>query len=481
MESVSDQSREEVPRRRPFGDADDGAYVPSPGFLPVRRVAAAPSGGALSGPTLSHNIHKPVSDAPRLVTGHAGDHRLVHALLRAVQQSPSQEDFATWLDEPSYEPTDRLLVKRGNQIVAHLQLLYRGAWFHGIQIPVGSVQDLAILPEYRRAGYERLLVSAAEQAMHNNQSVVSIVRTDRPDVFRSCGWTEAESQGYSQANVNDVLAHLTAQAAVRRRRLRHLRIRLWRHVELDAVRTVYRTSAANLWGSWLRPEPYWRWLVARRAHSEVIVAIDGPDEINNLQSQPNIVGYAVTHGSRVVELCTLPEYPGVALRLLARACRDAIEHDCRTLSIHVPATDPLHEVIVTAGGCWCTDAQNSGGTLMVKLIDPTRWIEAMYIQIQRRAKLAGLERPCEIVFATGRHKQRFVLTHRSSRLVRDDETPADVACSPETFSALLVGNLNVAQAAQARLLRANRPMLDKLAVLFPPTLFWQSQFDMLRL
>ena len=63
--------------------------------------------------------------------------------------------------------------------------------------------------------------------------------------------------------MNDVLAHLSAQTAMRRRRARRLRIRLWRHVELDAVRDIYRMSAAHGWGAWHRSEPYWRWLVGR--------------------------------------------------------------------------------------------------------------------------------------------------------------------------------------------------------------------------
>jgi predicted acetyltransferase len=482
MESVSDQSRDDNLGRRSSRDADDAGRVPSAGRSSRRRTAATLAGDPFRVPVKAGSSRQTHGDSPRLVTGNSGDHRLIHALLRAVQQAPSQEDFASWLDEPSYEPADRLLVKRGDQIVAHLQLLYRGAWFHGVQLPVGGVQDLAVLPEYRQMGYDRLLVCAAEQAMRDNQSVVSLLRTDRPDVFRSCGWMDAHAQGYSQAHVNDVLAHLAAQSAVRRRRTRRLRIRLWRHVELDAVRYVYRAAAAHGWGAWQRSEPYWRWLVGRRAHSELIVAIDGPDDVDDLQTESNIVGYAVTKGSRVVELCCLPEYGSAALRLLARTCRDAIEQGCRTITVHTPASDSLHELIVTAGGHWSADPQASGGVLMVKLLDPPRWIEATYLEMQRRAKHAGLERPCEIVFDTGRHRERFLLTHRSSRLVRDDEAAADVCCAPDTFAALLVGNLNVARACQEGLLRiASDDARDKLAVLFPPALFWQSQFDTLRL
>src|SRR5262245_17494078 len=361
-----------------------------------------------------------------LVPGHAGDHALVHALLRAVNQAPSYEDFVTWLDEPAYEPSDRLLVKHGNQIVSHLQVLHRTAWFEDVRLPVGSAQDLAVLPEYSQAGYDGQLIAAAERAMRDSQSIVSLIRAPRPEPFRSAGWMDVRVGGYSQANVGDILAHLSVEAPPRHRRSRALRIRRWRHVEMDATRAVYSASAANHWGAIYRAEPYWQWLVGRKAHSDVIVAVEGPDEWDDLTTEPAIVGYAVTAGAQVLELCCLPEFARAAPRLLVRACQDAIERDHHTLALHTAASDPLHELIVTAGGTWCTDDRHSGGTLLVKLLDGPRWIDAIYPILRRRAKGAGLPRPLAICFDTGDEHFRLVLTRRSSRLVADEATAADV-------------------------------------------------------
>lgn len=421
------------------------------------------------------------SNGPRLVTGHAGDHALVHALLRAVNQAPSHEDFGTWLDEPSYEPSDRLLVKHGERIVAHVQLLHRTAWFDGVKVPLGSVRDLAMLPEYAHAGYDQLLLSTAERRMRDGQAIASLVRTDRPEPFRAAGWVDVRARGYSQASIGNVLAHLSVQAAPSQRRPRPLRIRRWRHVEMDAVRAVYTAAAARYWGALYRAEQYWQWLVGRKAHSDLIVAVDGADEWDNLATQSRIVGYAVTHGARVLELCCLPAYARAAPRLLVRACQDAIERDRHTLSLHTPASDPLHELIVTAGGSWCADERGASGTLLVKLLDPPRWIEAIYPILRRRAKGAGLPRPLGLCFDDGDEQYRLVVTRRSSRLVADDATRADVRCDPQALWALLVGNLNVARAREAgRLQVADDDTLHRLAVLFPPALFWQSQFDALR-
>jgi predicted acetyltransferase len=417
----------------------------------------------------------------RLVTGHAGDHALVYALLRSAYQAPSYQDFITWVDDPTYEPSDRLLVKHDGQLIAHVQLAHRTAWFEGVKLPVGGLQDLAVLPEYAQAGCEQLLLLAAEQALRDGGSIVSLVRTDRPEPFRAAGWFDTRARGYSQVSIGDLLAHLSAQGEARFRRLRSLRVRRWRHVELDGVRPVYALAAARHWGALYRAEPYWQWLVGRKAHSDLIVAVEGAEEVDDLEHPSPIVGYAVSHGARILELCTQPRYARAAPRLLVRACHDAIEGDHHTISLHTAPSDPLHELVVTAGGTWCTDERGSGGALLVKLLDPARWVEAIYPILRRRAKAAGLPRPLALCFDAGQEHYRLVITRRSSRLVADDTVAADVRCDPTTFAALLVGNVNIARAREAGSIEVNDDdVLHRLTVLFPPALFWQSQFDLLR-
>ncbi|MEX2317983.1 MAG: GNAT family N-acetyltransferase [Pirellulales bacterium] len=434
---------------------------------------------------------------PQLVTGHAGDHALVYSLLRAVNQAPAQEDFISWMDEPSYEPSDRLLVKHGEQIVGHAQLLHRTASFHGIRLPVAGMQDLAVLPEYVPAGYERLLIDAAERVMREGRAVVSLVRTERPEPLISCGWAEVRVPGYSRACVGDVLAHLSAQrrqggvagnresdramaVGAFSRRSAALAIRRWRHVELRSVRTVYDAVLDDRWGALCRTDQYWQWLVGRSAHSGLIVAVQDDEELSDSEAESRIVGYAVTHGSQVLELCCWPGFARAAPRLLARACQDAIERDYHTISLHTPACDPLHELMVTAGGTWCTD-RGAGGVLLVKLLDPPRCIEAMFPLLRRRAKTAGIARPCHVGFDVDSKRWRLNLTRRSSRLIEDDAAVPDVLCDRAAFADLLTCNLETAELLnKIRPVRANDGLIDKLAALFPPALFWQSQFDALR-
>lgn len=429
---------------------------------------------------------KPVRARPSalaVTNANAGDHKPIYDFLRIANSAPSYEDYLASFDEPTYEPTDRLLVKFDGQIIAHALVLDRVAWFHGVKLPVGGIECLATLPEYCDAGYERQLISAAEHALRDSQSAIAFARTDRVDAFRAAGWCEVASPCYSQANVHDVLTKIAPQTTddplVPRER--PLRIRRWRHVEIEALLSVYRYAAASTWGALDRTEPYWRWLVGRNLHDELIVAIHGRDDWDSLDSLPNIVGYSIARGSQVVELATLPNFCRAAAPLLARACQDAIERDHRTISLHLPAADPLHGAMLAAGGRWLQNGRTGGSTWMAKLFDPVRWIEGTYGVLLERAKAAGLPRPLAIVFNAGRHTYRLELTRRSSHFIRDAVTKPNVRCTSQTLGALLLGTVDVAAACDSNQIECSSPVIrSQLAALFPQITFWQSPLDSLR-
>src|SRR5258705_4755055 len=58
----------------------------------------------------------------RLAMAKTGDHPLIHELLVSVFHGPTLAEFQAQLDEPGYEPADRLIVKDGEEIAAHLRL-----------------------------------------------------------------------------------------------------------------------------------------------------------------------------------------------------------------------------------------------------------------------------------------------------------------------------------------------------------------------
>jgi predicted acetyltransferase len=429
--------------------------------------------------------------------GNVGDHVLVEELLRACGRAPSPEGFSAWLDEPSYEPADRLLIRRQGRILAHAQLLFRLTSFGGVKVPSAGLIDLATLPEYETEGLEQRILAAAEQTMRDEGAVVSLLRTDRPEIFVPAGWHVVSAEGYSQANSRDILSYLTAQSSIRRRERRQFHVRLWRHFELDALMPVYRSSADH-WGTVVRSEAYWHWLIGRTAHDKVIVAIDGPtpeqrmgefvehtngamQETPVVNAMPRIAAYAVLQGSRVLELCCQPGCEIAGTLVLARACRDAIEQDHHAITLHTPAHDTLHEVLITAGGTWCAGCTSGDGVLMVRLLDPGRWIEALYPVLLARAKQAGIKRPCDIHLEVGGQDCCLRLTRRSSRLECGSRDHADAACDPSAFERMLLGDVTVNSLLDAGRLSVNRPeVAGQLSALFPAQCLWQSPFDLLR-
>jgi len=436
------------------------------------------TGGTAQGLLASGSL-PPHSDAVRLVAGHAADHRLIYELLRTSPLAPSADSFSSSLEDPSYEPTDRLLVKRGTQLLGHVQLVHRCAWFHGVKLPITSVDGLVTLPELRDAGYDRLLFSAAEQSLRSTHAVVAFAHTDRVELFRAAGWSELAQPRHTEANVHEVLAGLAAHHetpwSLSTRRERPLRIRHWRHVELEPLLEVARQAAAATWGGLDRNEAYWRWLVGRKTHDALIVAIDGPDDWDALHVPSHIIGYAVTRGSQLMELGATADLRAVK-PLLARACQDAIERDYRAISLHSPPLDPLHDALLSAGGRWCARPRHD--SWLVKLLDPVRWVEAMYPVLLERAKAAELARPLAIGFDIGRRRYRFELTRRSGHMLLDDSVASDVTCSPSTLSALLVGHLDLKEARQTgRVYFTNDEIAARIAALFPQVAFWQSPFD----
>ena len=88
----------------------------------------------------------------RVVSASAGDHPMIHQFLVSVFHKPSPAEFQAQLEEPSYEPAYRLVIKDGTQIVAHLRLLSREMRLGRLVLPVGIIADLATLPEYRGLG-----------------------------------------------------------------------------------------------------------------------------------------------------------------------------------------------------------------------------------------------------------------------------------------------------------------------------------------
>lgn len=469
---------EDSPRER-MAALQDIRKSDRPSTLPLRASKGA-----------AHSLHrsallKDLGDGVQLVAGNAGDHSLVLQLLVQVYQSSIGEDFQSRLDDPGYEPSDRILLMRSGQLIGHVQISKHIGWFQQQRCPVARLQDFVTLPEYRGATYGRSLLQVAEETASREGAVVGYVQTNEPEWFREQGWSVCRGQGHTQANTHGILSHFDAQWANPRRKRPKLEIRAWRHFEADSLRAVYQQMCPNLWGCLQRSEQTWQWLLGRKAHDQVLIAVkrDGKQPTTPHAGQvPHIVGYAVTRDAAIVEMFTLPGYPAASSQLVARACRDAIDRDHRFLSLHTPAADPMHELLVTAGGSWVSDAEANGGVAMMKLLAPQRWVERMYPVFHQRTRETGISSSQKVEFGVDDGQHQFVLTRRSARLEEANSTETKVHCSWTTFQDLLLSNLRFSETtASEQLAIDDSTNLSTLATLFSPKLFWQSPLELLRL
>ena len=383
------------------------------------------------------------------------------------------------MDGPCYQPDDRLVIRKGASLIGHVHLASRTAHFGDAVLPIAGLHNLAVLPEYGQRGLELELVRAAAHSMRQRGAVLSLVRTSQPNILEGQGWQPARWQGWSEASARDLLSHISPQWYPQPASRRGLRVRLWRRVETDSLLPIYNTGLGGAWGVICRDDEYWRWLLSRSLYGEILVAVDDKQVRGKQTESPAIVAYAVVNGDRILELAHLPGYESARPKLLAQICRNAIESGRRAVTLHTPANDPLHDLLVTAGGSWSNNAADNK-SLLVKLLDPQRWVASLHSVLRRRAKQVDLRLPLEIGFQVGLDYWKLSLSRQGCQLLNlePEQTPLDICCTEQAFQQILLGNAD-SQTWQelGELDILNREAANTLTAVFRPVLYWQSALD----
>ncbi len=470
------------------GDGHRPTWPPSIAAVPADRSLRDGIAGARFGeaPIFLRGPH-PDDEPLELVPAGAGDHPSIQRFLLNVFHGPSASEFQAQRDEPTYEPTDRLLIKRGPQMIGHVMLTQRQMHFGPWVLPVTGVSDLGTLPEFRGQGLAAVLLAEAERQMFTDGAVMGMLRTSLPQFFMSRGWIVCGRHCYSTAGARDILSYLSAAETSRGpvaistenvAAAPRLNIRLWRHVEQAALSRLYRVNTQDSFGWLARRDDYWRWLISRRGYDRIYVAIDGPDKLDLDGAMTPIVGYAVMKEGRIVELMTSQERPDAAAQLLARACGDAIERDQHTMRLDAPPGHPLHRLIEAAGGRHRCHEAEQGEVFMVKLFDPLGFLEQLGPQLHQRAKAAGLSRPCELGLLLGPEKLSVVVTRRSVKLIAGKLGRSYLACTTASLAQLMLGHLDVeAATATGRLTASTRVAVETASALFPRLPMWRAPWD----
>jgi len=414
---------------------------------------------------------------PRLavVPAGPGDYPGIYHLLAAVFQGPSRSEFRASLEDPHYHPHDRLLVKRGQKIVAHVLVTRRVMQFGPLQLPVAGLDWLGALPRFRAQGHGRRLLTAAEDHMASLGALVALAWTRIPHFFRRTGWALCGSRSFARAGARDVLSGLMARGLLRRG-CKRLNIRPWRRMELGALVRIYNQNLGGTFGPFERTEAYWKWLVNRNAYDQICVALDGPDLLELEEIRAPIVGYAVTRGERVVELFTAPGHRMAAAQLLARACRDAIERGRHTVRLDAPPNSRIDKLFRAAGGNARDHEIDPRLVLMAKLLSPVKMLRALADELHCRAEAADLARPVELGLLVDGKKYRLAVTPGGVQAIGRNIGRSYLRLNVADFTRLVLGHLDWDQAlSDGRVqpstniaLCAGRALFPTLPLWFPP-------------
>src|SRR5262249_15191903 len=158
----------------------------------------------------------------------------------------------------------------------------RAMHFGSTVIPVCGVTELATLSECRGNGYATALIAAAEHQMQADGSELGFVRTTAPQLFERQGWMPWGRHCHSTVGTREVLAQLCMQDRPRSSPLglgpnevkrEPLSTRIWRHVEQAALMRLYDSHARKSYGSLVRSDNYWQWLVSRHGYDQIYVVV----------------------------------------------------------------------------------------------------------------------------------------------------------------------------------------------------------------
>ncbi len=422
-------------------------------------------------------------------TASAADHFAIHRFLLSVFQRPSASEFQAQLDDPFYEPSHRLLVRDGPEIVAHLRAIHREIRFDTTVLPVTYVGDVATLPQYRGCGCATALLQEATRRMTQDGTVLGLLCTNRQAYYERRGWVVCGRHSYAVAASRSIRSHLQTLAAEQishiatklgQGKTRRYTIRLWRRVERAALIRLYEEVVARTHGSIVRTPAYWQWLLSRQGHERIYVAITGRDKLTLDDQLAPIVGYAVTKGGRIVELIGAAEHPEAIRQLLLRACGDAIEQDVHSIRLDAPPGHPMHQLFVHAGGEHVCQEADRSYVYMARLPQPRELLKAIGPILYRRVREADFPSGCELglMLEHGRialRVQRSGVSLTSGRLGR-----SYLQCTAAQLTQLLLGHLDLQAALEAGRIRASTRIAERAALaLFPQLDWWHPSWDFL--
>ena len=417
-----------------------------------------------------------------IVPARPGDYAATLHFLTSVFRGPSSAEFRATVEDPAQEPGDRLLLKRGHDVLGHALVTHRVIRLGRSVVPAAGLQCLATVPDLRGQGFGALLLRRAERQMIDEGNALGLLATTTPQFFARLGWTAWGRRNQYSANVHKILSVLAAKGLYPKVR-KPLDIRPLRRMEVAEVAKIYQANIMERHGPLERSEAYWHWLINRSAFDEFLVAIDRRDAGRSSNQDAEIVGYAVLKGNRIAELFTQPDHKKAGVQLLSRACGDAIEQGVDTLQIDLAPRDRLSRVLKAADAV-PPSGNRQDEVLMAKVLCPERMLHCLGNELNNHARDAGLPLSLDFGLAVGQQKYQISIDSHEP----GNGSPAhtvDVAAGsigrsylrvePSRLTSLFLGRVDWDSPGDIE--PSTKLAEEAAAVLFPRRTLWRPTFD----
>ena len=412
----------------------------SAGVLLPSVADSAAAGESLAEKRGRRRVRSPVAPAT------SGDHAAIYFFLSDVFQGPTRAEFKASLEDPFYEPRDRLLLRRGRpdhrprppdasrDAVRPRCRSPSPAWIGWASRRTAAVRGWA--PTCWRPRRSKWPTAAPWSAC---------CARGIPHFFRRTGWALCGRHSYSLAGTHAVLARLFDHG-LRPGRHPRLHIRPWRRWEERALVRIYNQNLTGRYGPLERTPAYWQWLLRRHAYDQLYVALDGPDLWDLKETSTPIVGYAAIRGERIVEVDDRPR----AAQGGGRVARPRLRrrHRARPPQHRAPRArdQPAVRDLRRGGRRRYHHEADHGEVYMARLLDPVGLLRQLGGEFLRRAEEAGLPRPLELGLLVDGRKYQLEITRRSAVGRRTSMGRSYLRLNVADFTRLVLGQLDWDQA-----------------------------------
>ncbi len=418
-------------------------------------------------------------------TARQGDERLTQQFLTQAGYPEVAAEHLAQIERPGYDASERLLLRHGSRILAHLRCYPRSTRLADQFFAMTQLCDW--VAQGGIPGEQLASVWDTAQAAARTEGVWGLLTSCRPPAGEASGnWVMVRQTPWYELTPTRLLAHLNHTRASRavappllaRGDKPPIQVRVWRQVEQAALRRLYQRHALPHWGVQQRTDDYWRWLIARRGFDDIYVAVEGTEDTGFDDPDHAIVGYAVLRGHHVVEW--VGEEPRVFRRFLRRLCQDAMEHDVVSLRLPLPWGPPAavrrcRELLEMAGR-----PAPAMFAWRAKMFHPLRFLDSLRPLIAARAESGGHRHGCELGFEV--HGRRFLLTVEAgeAHLLPDRLGRSHLRLDCRDLLGLLLGTVTVTELLEEERVVASTRLARELAsLLFPPIDWSISPWDSL--